>query len=94
MSRTYEIACLNCRNTLWVGQGWPETSGVYLYKNSNAILHLEEFLFRHEGHNLIFGDSEILDLDDFVSVDEEQESVRPIDVPRGNREGKITRIKV
>lgn len=77
MSRTFEIACKDCCEALWIGQGWPDTTGVYLYKSELYIKALEKFLFEHEGHRLIFSDSEKFDFDELTSYDEKEYLSKP-----------------
>jgi hypothetical protein len=58
MSRTYSIACPSCGEWLCVGQGSsPEKA--YLY-DGEAVHVLTKFLFKHKGHDLVFGDTEVL----------------------------------
>lgn len=49
MSTTYSIVCLQCRVELWIGQG------TYIYTaEPETMQSLQEFLFAHKGHPLIF----------------------------------------
>ena len=59
MSRTYEVLCIDCKQSLWIGQGW-ESSKRYIYKTNDHLKALEDFLFSHMGHGLVFDDSETL----------------------------------
>lgn len=59
MSRTYNIVCHDCKQTLWIGQGWPEKRQ-YIYKTEEQWKLLERFLFNHQCHRLEFGDWEHL----------------------------------
>lgn len=54
MSVTYHIVCTACKEKLWVGQGG------HIYKGKEYIKALEEFLYKHLEHNLMFV-SEFLD---------------------------------
>lgn len=72
MSRTYSIGCKDCLESLWIGQGWPETRGVYIYKKENHIKALEKFLFDHEGHSLVFEDDEDIFGSEGEQYDEEE----------------------
>ncbi len=66
--RTYCIACKTCEKCLWIGQGWPhrnDSDKPHPYKTELSIKALEGFLFSHQEHELIFGDDEKLDIDDF-----------------------------
>lgn len=68
MSRTYEIMCHTCKETLWVGQGWPVSKGevdhrVIYTGEPHTMKLLRDFLFRHEStyqekHELAFWDDE------------------------------------
>lgn len=57
MSRTYDLGCKDCKESLWIGQGWPDKKR-FIYKTENCLAALQKFLFDHEGHNLIFVDNE------------------------------------
>jgi len=71
MSRTYSIGCKDCFESLWVGQGWPNTNGVYIYKKEDHVKALEKFLFDHEGHHLIFVDDEDIFAGEGIEYDTE-----------------------
>lgn len=58
MSSTWQIACLDCKESLWVGQG---TSDPYLYSTPENLENLMGFLRAHgyrgpnsEPHRLCF----------------------------------------
>ena len=78
MSRTYEIVCHDCREKLWIGQGWPDTR-VYIYTDETHLTLLERFLFAHQLHNLRFGDDEYLDrykdFEDYADFEEKSETI-------------------
>ena len=57
MSRTYSIGCQTCKESLWIGQGWPQGER-YIYQDKYQIDALDKFLFSHIGHVLIFVDDE------------------------------------
>jgi hypothetical protein len=58
MSRTFEIACLGCGVSLWIGQSTARNEyGWYLYQGTTLLL-LEKFLSEHMGHKLVFDDSD------------------------------------
>ncbi len=59
MSRTYDILCIDCKKALWVGQG-RQNGQRYIYKAETHLKELEDFLFSHMGHKLIFDDDEKL----------------------------------
>ena len=48
MSETYNIACIDCREFIWVGQK------TWIYKNERHLDVLEKFLFVHLEHELKF----------------------------------------
>lgn len=49
MSETYEIACYDCKITLWIGQK------DYIYTGEpNCMAALTAFFFAHQGHTLKF----------------------------------------
>jgi hypothetical protein len=59
MSMTYHMACKTCRETLWIGQGWPPADDRpedrrYIYGGEDNRLKLGRFLFKHERHELFF----------------------------------------
>jgi hypothetical protein len=62
MSRTYSIACDDCKCSLWIAQGWPDRpKSLTLYSGDKQVMQdLKSFLFAHVGHNLRFVDDEIL----------------------------------
>ena len=65
MSRTYSLLCNDCKESIWIAQGWksmPET--LTLYSGEKETMEsLRDFLFTHEGHSLTFIDDERLDDD-------------------------------
>jgi hypothetical protein len=82
MSRTYEIACKTCKETLWIGQGWPPAEGAEDQRNiytgmPDVMDKLTRFLFKHETkpesglHELVFGDDEPLDFASFHDFESE-----------------------
>jgi len=67
MSRTYSIACNDCKRHIWIAQ----SSGGQrvLYSGDEKIMQkLKEFLFEHEGHNLTFGENCETDIADYTDV--------------------------
>jgi len=66
MSITHSIACRDCREYLWIGQG----KTIY-YEEKETMEYLKAFLYKHYGfgHTLIFtaNDNELLNFyDDFT----------------------------
>jgi hypothetical protein len=53
MSDTLSIACKDCKKHLWIGQdSW---GGAVIYSRSTKDMDaLEEFLYKHEDHELMF----------------------------------------
>lgn len=49
MSETYHLVCEDCKEHLWVGQGWGE---VHIYKAAHHMAALEAFLDKHTGRYL------------------------------------------
>ena len=78
MARTYNIACVDCKLTLWIGQ-WSgsDISGAYIYTTDEDIQKQRDFFYGHLGHRLEFDQGQVLDvkydLKD-VESDEEEES--------------------
>jgi hypothetical protein len=70
MSTCYQIGCVDCEKTLWVGQsGHPQS---YIYGTPKMIIDLGAFLFAHVGHRLVFNTSEALaDFEDVEPRDDE-----------------------
>lgn len=70
MSRTYSIACMDCKQSLWIGQASCESKRIY--SGNEAIMgELESFLYAHEGHNLKFvNDCEepVVDFEEFLTL--------------------------
>ncbi len=64
MSDTFSLACTDCGERLWVGQGW-ECEGIEtmtLYSGDKYIKALKKFFFKHKQHRLIFDISDNLDM--------------------------------
>lgn len=66
MSRDLDIACKDCQEAHWIGQGhFKQTEGSkvdgYIYfGDEKCMALLESFLFTHQGHHLLFGDNEVI----------------------------------
>jgi len=58
MSRTYSIACKDCRKSLWIGGGRKSGPKCIYTGEKETMAELEKFLFAHLGHSLIFVDDE------------------------------------
>ena len=77
MSRTYDIGCVDCKESLWIGQGWPghEPDDRYIYTANKWVMEeLRKFLYRHEGHHLLFGDDERhFDPDEYNEIEQPED---------------------
>ena len=67
MSKTYSIACKQCKVHLWIGQGQDKMET--LYTNKNTIFSLKLFLNSHRMHELIFDENCDSSIGDFVEID-------------------------
>lgn len=68
MAKTYDIACHDCKVTLWIGQGNR------VYRDVEHLQEEQAFFFGHIGHHLEFNDSEVLAATyDFKSLDFDDE---------------------
>lgn len=69
MAQTFNIACYNCKVTLWIGQrsGSTVESG-RIYNSWQAQNRLRDFLYSHVGHPLVFIESEALDVIDYEDL--------------------------
>ena len=56
MSRTYSIACRDCKKHVWIAQASCDSHT--LYTGMPEVMEcLEAFLFEHMGHALVFNDN-------------------------------------
>lgn len=56
MSKTYSIACTQCKKKLWIGQSG--LGGEILYYGEPKMMEtLKDFLFTHAGHQLVFDEN-------------------------------------
>lgn len=61
MSRTYSLACNDCGEEVWIGQGRSKDKS-YIYTGDEKVMdNLNNFLIRHMNHNLTYGDDELFD---------------------------------
>lgn len=68
MSRTYDIACTQCKKALWIGQVGGSNERGYIYSGEpRTMAALNEFLWDHAGHPLIFTMGE--NLEDYEEVE-------------------------
>lgn len=72
MSRTYDIACHDCKVKLWIGQGSGDSA--YLYTTQEHLKAMRDFLFFHQRHELEFGDDEPMALDDYKALDDDEDA--------------------
>jgi hypothetical protein len=70
MSRTFSIACTQCRKSLWVAQGlgYPKPENLIFYSGAEPILALEQFLLEHFQHPLVFDDNCEGEIEDYEDV--------------------------
>lgn len=67
MSRTQNIACKQCKKSLWIGQAGAGSDRGYIYSGqAHTMTALGEFLWDHIDHPLVF--TEDSNLDDFEEV--------------------------
>lgn len=71
MSRTYAIACTQCRKRLWIAQGagYEKITRISVYTNEKSINGLTQFLTDHYRHPLIFDDNCESDIAEFDEID-------------------------
>ena len=73
MSKTYDIACHDCRVVLWIGQE-SLGSNHRIYSTEEDLRKQRDFFYGHIGHRLEFNDGEVLSAKyDFKSLDFEEE---------------------
>lgn len=71
MSRTYSIACTQCKKSLWVaqGHGYPKPERLTFYSGEPETMRaLTQFLIDHFQHPLVFDDNCEGGLDDYEDV--------------------------
>ena len=80
MSVNWHIGCVQCKVSVWIGQGSQSSfadgiDGRFLYTGEDAtMLSLRNFLFNHRGHSLVFNDDETMYGNGFVQeVDQARE---------------------
>lgn len=49
MSTTYDLVCDDCKECIWIGQGYDKI-GHYIY--DAELESLKDFLYTHKGHKL------------------------------------------
>jgi hypothetical protein len=72
MSRTFSIACMQCRVHLWIAQS---TCGGSLYHTPENIEALRKFLFDHVGHPLKFDDNCETDISEMTEIETHDEDI-------------------
>lgn len=63
MSKTLNLTCEQCRETLWVGQFSNSLAGWYLYAHGPRMAALNAFVNKHAEHGVKFEDSERVNID-------------------------------
>lgn len=67
MSRTYSIACHDCRIHLWIGQA---SSGKgHLYSTPENMRAMYDFMVHHEGHRLEYGNNCLPPIDEYEEIE-------------------------
>jgi len=68
MSATYDMACMQCKVSIWIGQ---KGSGDFVFYagNPGCMAELSKFLWQHKGHHLELRTSEKCGVDEFKQVD-------------------------
>ena len=74
MSRTLNLTCRQCKQTLWVWQESASRGEWYIYGPEPERAQLTRFVNEHMSHYVRFEDSELVP-DDFTHMDEEWEKV-------------------
>lgn len=64
MSTEYSIGCKKCKETSDDVASSSIPYGNKLWTNDEPLKELRDFLFRHVGHELVFFDSDVFDLED------------------------------
>lgn len=87
MSETYSIACVDCKEHLWIGQGRRDNDteeGVdfYLYTINYISKALARFFVKHNGHELMFGNNCWAPMSRYTEIEPEREE-------DGNQEQKV-----
>jgi hypothetical protein len=61
MSRTFNLACAQCKKSIWIGQAGSGEERGHIYTGDQAVMAaLNEFLWDHVGHSLVFCDDTTL----------------------------------
>lgn len=69
MSVTYNLACVDCKKFLWVGQRGAGSTAPWLYKGREPLKALTSFLNEHQGHALKYVNGAGLEDGDYEEVD-------------------------
>lgn len=64
MSRTFSIACMECKKALWIGQAPHGTDSPYIHDDEKTQRKLRDFLVLHIGHGLKFDSDFAFDFND------------------------------
>jgi len=71
MSRTFSIACTQCKKKLWVAQGQGDMKPerfIFYSGQPETMEALKQFLLEHFQHPLVFDDNCEGDLEDYDDV--------------------------
>jgi len=78
MSDTYELACVPCREKIWIGQSQNTNPPFCFYSGEPVTMQkLRMFLWRHRGHSLIMGESQDLEIRGLIDSDDELGASEP-----------------
>ena len=67
MSRTFSVACKDCRVHLWIGQ--KSANKGHLYSGQGNLIRLYNFFDEHEGHNLLYGNNCEGEISEFTEIE-------------------------
>lgn len=68
MSKTFSIACKDCKKHVWIGHSSLKDFTLYTGVTS-CMEELRKFLWNHKGHNLIFDENCELEIGDWEEIE-------------------------
>jgi hypothetical protein len=72
MSDSYNIACINCGDYVWIGQSQNSDPPFCFYSGEpDTMQKLKEFLWKHMGHVLMMNESQMLEYMNITKGDED-----------------------
>ncbi len=72
MSQTFSIACTECKEHLWIAQGWWHVNKPFsgcLYTSPKHKKSLLDFFIKHKGHSLIFDENCESEIGDYKEIE-------------------------